>query len=65
MVYSAALLRMGLVIPASQPAGWAAYPIAAYPVEMSLDGQTFTADKQLYTYYPSPQVVPRLDKGSH
>uniref|UniRef100_A0A7S0QIJ2 IPT/TIG domain-containing protein n=1 Tax=Cryptomonas curvata TaxID=233186 RepID=A0A7S0QIJ2_9CRYP len=56
-VASVSLLKTGLVEPISLPLSWTPSPIQSYPLEVSFDGQIYTADRILYTYYKSPRVV--------
>jgi hypothetical protein len=54
--YSAEVLRLGVLGVEVLPNSWRSYPVQAYPVEVSFDGQIFSSSQVLYTYYPSPQV---------
>ena len=54
-IYSSVVEGLG-ILPEVLSDTFAVYPVQAYPVEMSFDGQTFSTSNVQYTYYRTPQV---------
>jgi hypothetical protein len=54
-IYSSVVEDLG-ILPEVLSDTFAVYPLQAYPVEMSFDGQTFSTSNIRYTYYTTPQV---------
>ena len=53
--FSSHVLAIG-VIPEVYDDDFIEYPVQAYPLELSFDGQTFSTNNQQYVYYQTPQV---------
>ena len=59
-IYSQTVESLGIQ-PEILPDSFAVYPVQAYPIEISVDGQTFSDSGIKYTYYSTPvldQIVP-------